>query len=565
MLRAAASEAPPLADLIEQQSTELYSVEDDTVKDYVNSLSVDHHLVSAPRPTLISTSILGIESRQENPHEGRHRDPFLATVREKTNTTILSYKDAAAYGVYGFIAKEFASQEFVHGPGYVGTYSSSLNAAGVDYVGTSGLSRGSRAAVEYNLGLRSRVIDYDYDPALLDLAVELMVQSLPDFTKVEPTFLGDVVYAADGATGCGFECCNSKEKAVREHFEQIHRYTQEYRELSPPLFRYMHKEHEVLPEKKITSQQIRAIVFPPMHFYCLQKCHTQVLDNALKKACHPWIAYGISLIRGGMHSIAMQLKSKRILFKGDCTKFDTSVRSVALEAIKRVRQRVSHPSSHDALEFIYATLSNKSVVLPNSEVIMDGAQASGQACTTSDNCIWHCIVLYAMCILRLRSLGCPVTLANCHSLLIAKIYADDHVASTNDAVLSEFSFRQKVYASFGLTLKEEDDLVTQDISLLTFLGGTFHMTEHQQYVYRYHDQSAIPNLHIALEGQTPAEVLQTLTSYAELFAADEQNFDVIFRSYDIINRTYRVGAPALPASKSFIAKQLCFEALPHKE
>lgn len=431
---------------------------------------------------------------------------------------------------------------------------------------THGLSMGTVAAVNFNIGIRTRVQTLQPDEKLLDVAFKMLTSTLIDYSHEAPTYLGDVYITPQGASGIGFECCSNKATAVLNHYEEIHDYTLNYRKYPQPLFRYNHKEREILPAKKILSDTTRAIIFPPTQFYMLQKMHTQKLDTALKLGFHPWFAYGCSPTRGFLNELANRFAKYKYVFKGDATKFDSTIRAFAFKWICKVRKTLSPHSSHDALDYIYEVLSHKHVVLPTGEMIVDECQPSGQACTTSDNSIWHALIFYYCACKRLREMGKALTLENVDSLATVSLYSDDHVAATNDERFASYQFRKDCYAELGAMLKEEDDLVApvEEIHRLVFLGGRFvPLGDPYPFVYGFDEKEAIPCLHLGLDKKNPDEAVQTLASYAELLAYDKNRFEKIRSIHARIVQEHMRGRPVphLPGREYYLGLQQGFESV----
>lgn len=252
------------------------------------------------------------------------------------------------------------------------------------------------------------------------------------------------------------------------------------------------------------------------------------------------------------------------MFKGDATKFDSTVREFAFGLICDVRKRFAPSESHDALDFIYSVLSNKVVVLPSGELVEDSCQPSGQACTTSDNSIFHALVVLYCAARRLRQQSLAVNWENVNNLLTISLYSDDHVGATNDDVFGSYLFRKECYAEMGVLLKEEDDLLvaSSEMQQLVFLGGRFAPYGNPApYVYYFDDPYALENLHLALHGRTPTEALQTITSYAELLAYNPKRYNKLVRLYTAVLKQCpdQLNVPKLHTRFYYLSAQMGLE------
>lgn len=492
------------------------------------------------------------------------RDSLHPRTRAKGNFVSPYNFDTLDY-MYGHVTDEpqSFSGEFTSDYTFSGAWSDILRDHGVEPPSQHGLSRGCVGAVNSSVAIRRLPQTFNPVPADLELAKKLLIQSLLPFSREPPTLLGDIEITPHGASGVGFECCSTKVKAALNHYFDIHDYCNRYRDYPAPLFRYNHKESEVLPVKKLRCDNLRAIVFPPTHFYMLQKVHTQKLDTYLKSGSHPWFAYGCSPIRGYMNKLATRFKDYSLVFKGDATKFDSSIRGPAFSLIRDIRIALSPTDSADALTYIYEVLSNKQVVLPSGEIVLDDCQPSGQACTTSDNSLYHALILYYAAVRRLRALGSRINQQTVDSLLTVSLYSDDHVGATNDAVFGSYEFRRMCYAEMGVTLKLDDDLTVPsgEIEKLTFLGGSFHPLGNPfPYVYAFADPDAIPCLHLTMHRSKPSEVLQTLCSYAELLAYSKKKYNIIRHVHESVSKILHGSfAQKLQPREYYLSQQLGLE------
>lgn len=409
-------------------------------------------------------------------------------------------------------------------------------------------------------GLRKRanasyVDAFKGDSDLLRIAVQMVIDTMPRGAILQPS---QFEITATGASGVGYECCKDKGSVFLNHGLDLEHYLANYRSLPRPLAKYMHKV-EILPKKKSANDLTRSIIYFPTHFYALQLMHTQAQDAALKSGSHPFVAVGKSLFGGNMNRLAQAIKQFLYKLKGDITGFDASMRRFIMSLICEVRKATCDPASADALDFIYDVLSDHEVVLPDGTVVKDFAQTSGQACTTTDDTIAHLIVIFYMILCRLRANNLPLDLRTVYQYAFFSIYADDHVAATNDATLASFAYRASQYALFGLTLKPEDDLVTESVEELTFLGGYFRLVN-GKYVYHYASDELEGAWLIGSSGRKPLETANAMLSTILLRGSDpghHSRWSSIYSAYCALYPStkfpFRGVAPSLSYYRSFLS------------
>lgn len=419
-------------------------------------------------------------------------------------------------------------------------------------------------SLTYSQEIRSRQLDWQVPDDIREVAIRY-VCSLLDGGLSTPIALGDVIITSQGASGKGYECCRTKSSAMSYHFDTLADYSLRYRQLPRPVFTYMHKKGEVLPDTKAKTQ-VRPVIYPPFHFYVLQKVHSQQLDERMKR-CSSWFSYGKSVLRSHFTDIARGLLDYEHLFKGDCTKFDSSIGPNAFNVIRDIRKRLSTPSSHDALDFIYATFASKLVQLPSTHVVEDSRQPSGQACTTTDNSLFHAFVLSGAYAMHFRATtGRLPTLGEISANLQVYLYSDDHIGATNDSLFASYAVRSSLYSKFGCDLKAADDQVGGYLSEYVYLGGRF--TCHPQldgyWVYEYDSEDLFGLLPLQCRGQSQLEILQTLASYARLVAPSEEKYNRLVQLKNALVMLPGWYADCvIPSRQSVLSDFIGLESSPH--
>lgn len=405
-------------------------------------------------------------------------------------------------------------------------HSDALSLLGVPTTDDYSITIGNEASVNYNLTMRNRPLHHDVPNHIRKMAIDF-IASMLDGELTSPVAIGDVELTPQGASGIGYSCCANKSQALRNHWDSCFEYAENYHSHPPPLWTYMHKKGEALTKAK-SETMVRPIIYSPMHFYILQKIHSQVLDDRMKTKKNTWFSYGKNVLGSHFSDIWTNLSMYSTLFKGDCTKFDSGIGAAAFGVIRDIRKKLASKRSYAALDFIYAQLSKKYVRLPNSAIVRDSRQPSGQACTTSDNSLYHAYVIVASYLMSCEDRG--IGIADYHTLVVNNLhvylYSDDHIGSTNDPHFSSYEVRSSYYARFGLLLKKEDDQVGGYITEYTYLGGEFTPLPHydQRYGYCYRNPDLLPLLHLTTYRSSKDEVLQTLHSYARICSLDKKLF-----------------------------------------
>lgn len=453
-------------------------------------------------------------------------------------------------GYHGFPATYPTSQPALQN-------SAALTLVGVPTTDKYMITVGNDASVDYNLAMRTRPCQHSIPQHIRNMAINYVVSML-DGALTKPVPLGDIELTPQGASGIGYSCCANKITALRNHWDVCLEYSRNYKSHSPPLWTYMHKKGEALKKEK-AENMVRPIIYSPMHFYTLQKIHTQELDDRIKTRRNTWFSYGKNVLGRHFTDVWSELSGYSTLFKGDCTKFDSGIGPDAFSVICDIRKRLSAKTSHEALDFIYTTLSQKYIRLPNSAIVRDTRQPSGQACTTSDNSLFHCFVLVASYLLSCEDRG--IQLGDYHARvrdnLHVFLYSDDHIGATNDLYFSQFEVRAKYYALFGLLLKREDDQVGGYITSYTYLGGLFSPLPHLPgcYGYSYNDPDLLPLLHLVTFKSRKDEVLQTLHSYARICALDKRKYLRVKQIHDSLR-----ALPGWPDSPDIVSRAAVISA-----
>lgn len=287
------------------------------------------------------------------------------------------------------------------------------------------------------------------------------------------------------------------------------------------LWTAMGKMNEILPMKKVKSEDCRTLIYPPVHFLVFTACFFDEFDDMLKSGTG-WSAFGFTPQHGGYNELFQMLDKYIYKGKGDISKFDRSIHEFLDRIAMDIRRRTSSNPSDPRWNFLIENTVVKWVILPNGLVVIIIGMASGRRDTTGTNTLVHTIVQFYHCIKCYRILGYEPTYEMIVKDTLFKNFADDHVFGTNIALIADFETRKKHYAELGFTLKAEDDLETDSALDLTFLGGKATLIN-GQYVPMYNKEkifdilSVYPNL-------DSAQAEQRFLALMRLACADESAY-----------------------------------------
>lgn len=399
--------------------------------------------------------------------------------------------------------------------------------AGLCDTGRYVLTTGNDESLQYALEHRNASINWDLPRFIEEYCVGFVAAQLDGpLTRAIP--IGEVILTPQGASGMGYSCCRTKTAALANHWSDVTDYIDNYADAPPPVFTYMHKKSEVLPREKARTRT-RPIIYPPLHFYMLQKTVTQECDERIKN-CHEYFSYGESVLGNHFSRIATKLLSYDVLYKGDCKRYDSCISRDAFRVVCSIRKRLAVPFAHPILDFVYEQLSGKMVALPDGRIVYDTRQASGQACTTTDNSLFHCFAVAATYSMHFyQRKGRLPSYGEIERDVAVFLYSDDHIGATNDPEYASYERRRELYARLGLILSQDDDLVGGHISEYTYLGGRFapHPDLPAYWCYLYDDFDLLEQLLVASAHSTEPDIAMALASYARIVAVDPRRYNEI--------------------------------------
>jgi hypothetical protein len=273
-------------------------------------------------------------------------------------------------------------------------------------------------------------------------------------------------------------------------------YLKEYAKGGFPLWN-MQTKSEYLPRGKITSKNLRVFCFPNVAEYFISSMLYSYMNNDMINKLKNFCGLGSAFQYGGFHKIIANIASKAIKYQGDCTKYDKLLRSYMLYLMAHLRRRLAGPlgiwrASREAhswfkehnipfdiidqlLDITYRNSVKTNVLLPDGSVynVMCSLK-SGFVNTSSDGTGIHMHVIVAW----IRQVFTQThdkdpSIDDILWTINALIYSDDHIVSVPETLTDfvTFEYRRDFYRKFGLDLKQADDVVSDDVSDLTFLGA----------------------------------------------------------------------------------------------
>jgi hypothetical protein len=168
--------------------------------------------------------------------------------------------------------------------------------------------------------------------------------------------------------------------------------------------------------------------------------------------------------------------------QGDAQKWDKNFNSFLRLGCKKVRLSTFTDLTKEIVQrvdFIYKDSMETACITPWMQVLLiKYYMKSGDPDTTYDNSIAHLGMVFAYVKSKFPHIQ---TFMDAMQLYRVAIYADDHIFAcprTSEAFLSDFRERSEFYAKCGHILKESDDVVTTDVTQLTFLGARVLKRDH---------------------------------------------------------------------------------------
>jgi hypothetical protein len=364
-------------------------------------------------------------------------------------------------------------------------------------------------------------IGYDVDltmktivrPGILDWYAELWNQCV-----VVP--FEDIDYVPDAGAGLVWSRLGlkSKQQALWSHYNWLRVYVEEagFMSAAPPLYKAVGKT-ELLKAKKVLNNDIRIFVPPPIEESLLQGKYCQDtnsrLDGLAAAGRGGYASVGFDVHNGGLYRFGAELedvvKGGGVLTKGDIEKFDSRMLDYLLEWSKDKRyvlwnkESVSEFRWRCAIEHIYEYALNAYVTLPTGQVIKKkGRLPSGVITTSNDGCDVHEQTIGYHWV---RMTDRPLSAMREH--VKGKLYSDDHVFgySAEYSHLADFKERKRSYETFGLTLKEDEDLVSSSLQDMSFLGFTWNSSgdpvpfRRQKFYHSLARPDGPRNVHIGLQ------------------------------------------------------------------
>jgi hypothetical protein len=327
-----------------------------------------------------------------------------------------------------------------------------------------------------------------------DLAIKFTIQMLQKLQNVK----GSVHFEYNPATVCGVPWNKTKDSTGKVMMHKSD-FVQ-----SPDFERFMDMEydpifqgstkHEQLPTKELIEEQKQRV------FYCGEVNMTfkqkimfdpssAVMQQSAEDWTNTWSRYGFVKQYGGINRMALaHLKGGRnnTHMTSDVSGWDKLLS--ILEDVWRIRKKLyGKMSDREKLWYkkMKKNLSKPFICTPDGHIYQrDCGNCSGSGTTTTDNTIAHIVIkFYLMISLFYHNNNELPIYEEIVNFVILSLYGDDDLTSLekDDWFEGEDSewfpflkdFVRKVYAEFGLTIKESAFKVQSTLEGLEFLGSTF--------------------------------------------------------------------------------------------
>lgn len=344
----------------------------------------------------------------------------------------------------------------------------------------------------------------------------------------------------------------TKEQMASKHWDYIklfHRtaHLQNY----PTLWKLFGKvEH--LNSVKIDNGDVRSILTIPVELFFSLGSLSQDMNQ---KMCDPSFftttpsKHGINLLNGGFSNLFRDLEwASKVFFciQGDCSKWDSRCMFFLLNICKQLRhfcwnkEDMSEEEWQARMAYAYDQIVNTRFQTSTGEVFQKWlGQPSGTNSTTDDNIIMH---LYVLCYAWRLLFGRSLYHDHYQNVKMA-IYADDHVFTLTQECESFCSFetRRRIYDTFGLILKLQDDFVSSSMEGHTFLGLTAqkHYGRWVPVFKRSRILNAIGRYAVG-RPFTPEQKFDRASVFLLLSTFDRPAFDVIFKYLVKLRSKYSV-------------------------
>lgn len=384
------------------------------------------------------------------------------------------------------------------------------------------------------------VLQPDFTPAYVETLTQDVLEVFSDLKDSVPmrplhcvNFRTDAVIgkAAKWAFGC-----DNKLQFVQLHWYQIELFYKVAHLLDYPNLWDQSGKVELLPNKKIQAQNIRAFTICPVQLFFSIASMSQDFNEELCRRYHTSpIKHGIAMDHRGFLELIKELAFERgIVIEGDCEKFDSTLIPFLFEIIKQVRFQSWDKIGMSTEEWWLRMNYNYREVLIACLAQSTGdifqkvlGNPSGFPNTTDDNCIAH-IVQQCHQVRKLTGKSF-MELYRVHYR--PAIYADDHIITVSQEyapLFGPFEHRAQAYADLGMSLSFEKDYVSHDFDGHVFLG----------LVFRKHLGGYVPTFDVvkiqnsllkAEEVQDPVQKFSKTRSLALLCAFQPESFSMVYK------------------------------------
>jgi hypothetical protein len=233
-----------------------------------------------------------------------------------------------------------------------------------------------------------------------------------------------------------------------------------------------HLKTEAMTKEKITNRLGRIFQISPVELVLLTNSFWGGFSEKLLKDRSTWSAYGFVAPHGGMHKLLKELQGFHEKVALDVHKWDKHVLGFLYYLALSVIDSLSSRPNKEAVNYVYTMNMHANIVTPDGDVyrkLYPFHQVSGSAMTTEINIVMHTIILFY----HWKRCNPNFKYADIVAKIYHQLYGDNNIGGVKEGVngcnLQSFI---ETYEQFGMTLKDNETLISTSMDGMKFLGCT---------------------------------------------------------------------------------------------
>jgi len=257
----------------------------------------------------------------------------------------------------------------------------------------------------------------------------------------------------------------------------------------------LNSKSEDLAMEDHDRKKVRTVFCSPIDFVAKEKIIFGGQNEKLKLYHrNSWIKYGCVKQYGGFDAVFKEVEKFTLNADSDCSGWDRKIFLFWVYYI-RIKLLTNAEQYKELINYVSFFNIHGTVLLPDGHIYLrETGCNSGKNNTTTDNCIAHLIIMFYFFVVRCRELGKTATLTTILNNAFFPIYSDDKTGGCDpafwDFTIETFKeFERKIYAKFGLEVKESQQFVSlrdRDSPVNpkhSFLGSyAYFNTEYSMYI-----------------------------------------------------------------------------------